>query len=227
MAALAAAGQHLLSQHIRQMSAAFATRVAVSFALILTVVACGPSADEAADGSPVAVGGHPLYGKAAPEIDLQTFDGERMTLSSLQGRPVIINFWATWCGPCREEFPLMVETYEARADDGLEILGILHDDTVEGGRAFAEDMGAEWPMLYDADDEAWRIGHRAAGPALMAAAGPPLLLGVALIVAPPAALEDWFLFMAVVGVATGGLLALGVRQAREATSSDDQEQERP
>ena len=77
------------------------------------------------------------------------------------------------------------------------------------------------------DDRAWRIGHRAAGPALIAAAGPPLLLGVALIVAPPAALEDWFLFMAVVGVATGGLLALGVRQAREATSSDDQEQGRP
>ena len=68
------------------------------------------------------------------------------------------------------------------------------------------------------DDEAWQTGHRAAGPALVAAAGPPLLLGVALIAAPPAALEDWFLFMAVVGVATGGLLALGARQAREPPS---------
>ena len=49
----------------------------------------------------------------------------------------------------------MVETYAAYADEGLEILGVLHDDTVEGGRAFAADQGATWPMLYDADDEAW------------------------------------------------------------------------
>jgi hypothetical protein len=76
------------------------------------------------------------------------------------------------------------------------------------------------------DDEAWRIGHRAAGPALVAAAGPPLLLGVALVVAPPDTLEAWFLFMAVVGVVTGGLLALASRQARNAVSPIDEHQER-
>jgi hypothetical protein len=73
------------------------------------------------------------------------------------------------------------------------------------------------------DDEAWRVGHRAAGPALIAAAGPPLLLGVALIAAPPSALEEWFLFLALVGVATGGLLALGTRQARDSLSKADEE----
>jgi len=122
--------------------------------VLALVTACAPAAEDA-DGSPVAVGGHPLYGKPAPEIDLETFDGERMTLSSLRGQPVLINFWATWCPPCREEFPLMVKTYEERADDGLEILGILHDDLVEGGQAFAVDQGADWPMLYDAEDRAW------------------------------------------------------------------------
>jgi cytochrome c biogenesis protein CcmG/thiol:disulfide interchange protein DsbE len=129
--------------------------IAALLVVALTVVACGPADESDPESSALVVGGHPLYGKPAPEIDLETFDGERMTLSSLRGRPAIINFWATWCGPCRDEFPLMVTTYADRTDDGLEILGILHDDTVKGGSAFAADMGATWPMLYDADDEAW------------------------------------------------------------------------
>lgn len=49
----------------------------------------------------------------------------------------------------------MVTTYEDYAEDGLEILGVLHDDLVESGREFAADQGATWPMLYDADDKAW------------------------------------------------------------------------
>lgn len=74
------------------------------------------------------------------------------------------------------------------------------------------------------DDESWRIGHRAAGAALIAAAGPPLLLGVALIAAPPEHLEDWLLILIVVGLVTGGLLALASRQAQHALAPpDDQE----
>ncbi len=74
------------------------------------------------------------------------------------------------------------------------------------------------------DDESWRIGHRAAGGALIAAAGPPLLLGLALIAAPPQNLEDWLLILIAVGLITGGLLALASRQAQRAlTPPDDQE----
>jgi len=130
--------------------------VAIIAILALTVLFFLPLGGDDPDADTVTVGGHPLYGQPAPEIDLETFDGERMTLSSLRGRPVLINFWATWCGPCRDEFPLMVETYAAHAGDGLEILGILHDDLVDSGRRFAADEGATWPMLYDADDEAWQ-----------------------------------------------------------------------
>jgi cytochrome c biogenesis protein CcmG/thiol:disulfide interchange protein DsbE len=109
--------------------------------------------DERADR--VVVGGHPLLDQPAPEIDLATLDGARVRLSELRGRPVLVNFWATWCIPCRDEFPLMAEAYAAHAADGLEILGIVHDDTADGARAFAADMGATWPMLMDDEDAAW------------------------------------------------------------------------
>lgn len=71
------------------------------------------------------------------------------------------------------------------------------------------------------DDERWRLSHRASGPALITAAGPPLLLGAALIVAPPEDLTDWLVVLIVVGLVTGGLLALAARQARQAIEPDD------
>jgi cytochrome c biogenesis protein CcmG/thiol:disulfide interchange protein DsbE len=106
-------------------------------------------------GRETIVGGSPLLDKPAPEIDLATLDGERVRLSDYRGRPVIVNFWATWCIPCREEFPLLVAAYAAHRDEGLEILGVVHDDTVDGARRFAEDYGAEWLMLDDPEDAAW------------------------------------------------------------------------
>jgi cytochrome c biogenesis protein CcmG/thiol:disulfide interchange protein DsbE len=111
-----------------------------------------PATQPGASTDGLVVGGHPLLGKPAPEIDLATLDGERVKLSQLRGRPVLINFWATWCPPCREEFPLMVEAYADHADDGLEVLGILHDDLPDGARRFAADMGATWPILEDPED---------------------------------------------------------------------------
>jgi cytochrome c biogenesis protein CcmG/thiol:disulfide interchange protein DsbE len=113
----------------------------------------GTSTGASADS--IVVGGHPLLGKAAPDIDLLTIDGEPVTLSELRGRPVLVNFWATWCPPCREEFPLMVDAYAEHADDGLEILGVMHQDFADGARDFAEDMGASWPILEDPQDAAY------------------------------------------------------------------------
>ena len=72
------------------------------------------------------------------------------------------------------------------------------------------------------DDEAWRVAHKAAGGPLIVAAGPPLLLGAALIATPPDALEDWLLFLAVVGVVTGGLIALASRRAQTALAGRDE-----
>jgi cytochrome c biogenesis protein CcmG/thiol:disulfide interchange protein DsbE len=123
--------------------------------LALTLLLFPPWGGSGEDADTAVVGGHPLFGQQAPEIDLRSIEGERVTLSALRGRPVLINFWATWCPPCREEFPLMVQAYADHAEDGLEILGILHDDAAEGAGAFAADQGANWPVLLDPDDAAW------------------------------------------------------------------------
>lgn len=76
-------------------------------------------------------------------------------------------------------------------------------------------IGIRVPAVQ-ASDEAWRAGHRAAAGAIIAAAGPPLLLAIALIAEPPGLVGDWLLIYIVVGVVTGGLIALAVRQADRA-----------
>ena len=79
-----------------------------------------------------------------------------MTLADYAGRPVIVNIWASWCIPCRDEFPMLVGAYGEYRDQGLEVLGIVHDDTAAGAAAFAQEQGATWPMLMDVDDVVWR-----------------------------------------------------------------------
>jgi cytochrome c biogenesis protein CcmG/thiol:disulfide interchange protein DsbE len=137
----------------RPLQAVLAIGIA-AFAVVALTLLLFPPLEDGGERS-ATVGGHPLFEQTAPEIDLLTLDGERVTLSGLRGRPVLVNFWATWCGPCREEFPLLVAAYEEHAAEGLEILGVIHNDTREGAAAFAADMGADWPMLHDADDAAW------------------------------------------------------------------------
>jgi cytochrome c biogenesis protein CcmG/thiol:disulfide interchange protein DsbE len=126
--------------------------LAVAIIAFLAFIPLGPAEPER-----LRVGGSPLLDRPAPEIDLASLDGERVRLSELRGRPVLVNFWATWCEPCREEFALMVEADERHRDDGLEILGILHDDPAGDDeiRAFASEHGATWTMLHDPQDVAW------------------------------------------------------------------------
>ena len=102
--------------------------------------------------SVIVVGSHPLVGQPAPEIATTDLDGRPVRLSALRGRPVVVNFWASWCVPCREEFPLFRAAREEHAADGLEILGVVHDDSVDAARAFAREQEATWPLLDDRDD---------------------------------------------------------------------------
>ncbi len=91
-------------------------------------------------------------GSLAPDFVLADLDGNPVRLDDLRGRPVIVNFWATWCGPCVEEFPLLRQAHERYAADGLAIVGIVYQDRSEAARAFMERTGATWPATMDPDD---------------------------------------------------------------------------
>jgi cytochrome c biogenesis protein CcmG/thiol:disulfide interchange protein DsbE len=84
----------------------------------------------------------------APNFVLMTADGRTIELEELKGRVVVLNFWATWCGPCRAEIPGMLEVYEKYRGDGLEIVGISLD---RGGwnvvTPFVERMGVDYPVV--------------------------------------------------------------------------------
>lgn len=78
---------------------------------------------------------------------LQDHNGRDVDFESLRGKVVLLNFWATWCGPCKIEVPWFVEFAERYADDGLVVLGLSVDDTADKIRGFADDFDVNYPML--------------------------------------------------------------------------------
>ena len=88
-------------------------------------------------------------GNAAPDFAVADLDGNPIRLADLRGRPVVVNFWASWCAPCVEEFPLLREAAARHADDGLVVIGIVWDDRSEAAREFMARNGATWPAAMD------------------------------------------------------------------------------
>jgi cytochrome c biogenesis protein CcmG, thiol:disulfide interchange protein DsbE len=100
-------------------------------------------------------------GRAAPDFLLQTPDGGELRLSDLRGKPVLVNFWASWCTPCRKEIPEIVRAYDARESDGLVVVAIDLQENDGQVREFANDYGMRFPVVIDRSGqvaEAWRIG---------------------------------------------------------------------
>ncbi len=83
----------------------------------------------------------------APDFSLKTPDGKRLALSDYSGKVVVVNFWATWCPPCRAEIPDFVEVYNDLKDKGLVVVGITLDDAPEKIRAVMVDKKITYPVV--------------------------------------------------------------------------------
>src|ERR1700678_1930292 len=84
----------------------------------------------------------------APDFSLEVLGGSTMRLSDLRGKAVMLNFWATWCGPCKIEMPWFVDLQKQYGPQGLQIVGVAMDDASKEDIAkFAKDMGVNYPIL--------------------------------------------------------------------------------
>jgi cytochrome c biogenesis protein CcmG/thiol:disulfide interchange protein DsbE len=91
----------------------------------------------------------PLIGQTAPPFRLQTVEsGEVVTLDSLRGKPIVMNFWATWCVPCHQEHPALVRAARALGAD-VHFLGVVYEDDPAQVRAFLAERGSAYPSLLD------------------------------------------------------------------------------
>lgn len=98
-----------------------------------------------------ATTGGPLIGRPAPAFVLESLDGVQVSLTELRGRPVVLNFWASWCVPCREEAPLFRELSARQGEgSGVAILGVLFQETNErSARDFIREYALAYPNLKD------------------------------------------------------------------------------
>lgn len=83
----------------------------------------------------------------APDFTLQQISGQPLTLSSYRGKVVLLDFWATWCYPCREEIPHFVELQQKYADRGLQVIGVSMDDSPEPVPAFYQQYHMNYPVV--------------------------------------------------------------------------------
>jgi peroxiredoxin len=127
----------------------------LGLALVLIVAAIGiyqmVGGDDVDDRNAIAVAG-PRIGQPAPDFTLQTHDGEPFTLSEHRGEVVVLNFWGSWCEPCREEMPAMQAAWEENRDDNVVFVGVgSKRDSEENAVEFAEEYGVTYPIGRDTE----------------------------------------------------------------------------
>lgn len=121
------------------------------FVAILAMLASGKYLDRTRKHGPIALVGN-VQGVPAPDFTLPSLDGRKVKLSDFRGKAVLLNFWATWCPPCKVEMPWFEDLQKQYAQDGLVVLGVAMDDTAPATIAkFASDLGVNYEVLLGTD----------------------------------------------------------------------------
>jgi peroxiredoxin len=98
-------------------------------------------------GSTGSLAGAEVKGVEAPDFELKALDGKTVKLSDLRGKAVLLNFWATWCGPCKVEMPWLVDLQKKYGDQGLQIVGIAMEDDPGPVEEFTKQLGVNYTIL--------------------------------------------------------------------------------
>jgi len=98
-----------------------------------------------------------LTGQAAPDFALKSSTGENLRLSEYRGEVVMVNFWATWCGPCRQEMPLLDQLYSRYERVGFTLLGVNIDDNSSKAMNMVQELGVSFPVLFDSRKEVSKL----------------------------------------------------------------------
>lgn len=135
----------------------FSTRIFFIIPLALFIIACGTPDQRSTKNNEATMGqtANPQNSsqqkfKEAPDFTLETMEGNNFTLSDQRGKVVVLNFWATWCAPCRKEIPDFMELYNEMKDDGVLFVGVsLDEEGWDKVRPYAKDMGINYPIMVD------------------------------------------------------------------------------
>jgi len=127
-----------------------AVRNGVTLALVMAVlVAAGMAMWGPGHRAAARSAGRPLPGQPAPDFTLTLLDGSTLSLSDLQGKVVVINFWGSWCPPCREELPDLQAVWEAYRERGVVFVGIAYQEEVSSVQGAAAEFGLTYPLGLD------------------------------------------------------------------------------
>ncbi len=92
-------------------------------------------------------------GARLPEIGLRDLNGQAVSAQSLRGKVVLVDFWASWCAPCREELPVLERLYKTYRERGLVVVGVSVDRDAANARSFANRLGITFPIVHDAQHQ--------------------------------------------------------------------------
>lgn len=118
-----------------------------------------PSADQGSDRQQVLSEqlGAMEVGAEAPDFALQSVEGKTVELSSYRGQVVVLNFWATWCGPCRVEMPTLEAQYARYRNEGFTVLGVNAGEERAQVEEFEQELGLTFPLLLDPEERIQRL----------------------------------------------------------------------